>query len=104
MELFYIHTLQQIVTAVVMFLLGSCVNFIRMNKKHSQAVKNGVCALLRNEILKSHHAAAKDGYISVENLENVTKMYNAYRDLGGNGIIEKVIREIRSIKISGGGK
>ena len=40
-----------------------------------------------------------DGVIHLEDKENLIEMYNAYKKLGGNGHLETVMSEVRSLKV-----
>lgn len=40
-----------------------------------------------------------DGEIHLEDKENIIEMYNAYKRLGGNGHLETVMSEVRSLKV-----
>lgn len=54
--------------------------------ENSAEVKNGLCALLRNEIVVAHRLYTDLGYCSLEDKRNISEMYNAYHALGGNDI------------------
>ena len=43
----------------------------------------------------------REGKISLSDKENITAMYNAYKDLGGNGHLETVMREIEQLDVTG---
>ncbi len=40
-----------------------------------------------------------DGVIHLEDKENLTEMYNAYKKLGGNGHLETVMSEVNHLKV-----
>lgn len=40
-----------------------------------------------------------DGEIHLEDKENLIEMYNAYKKLGGNGHLETVMSEVKSLKV-----
>lgn len=40
-----------------------------------------------------------DGEIHLEDKENLTEMYNAYKRLGGNGHLETVMYEVNHLKV-----
>ena len=42
-----------------------------------------------------------DGKISLEDKENITSMYNAYKSLGGNGHLETVMNEVNQLEVKG---
>lgn len=40
-----------------------------------------------------------DGQVHLEDKENLIEMYNAYKKLGGNGHLETVMSEVKSLKV-----
>lgn len=65
----------------------------RVNK----ATKEGLQALLRDNIIMRYDKYASRGYILVRELENVQAMYSAYHELGGNGTISQLIKELQEL-------
>lgn len=89
-----------LLSGVAFFLLGAAAQFIRDERKDRKAIENGVCALLRNNIILIHNEAITKGTIPATQYENVTKMNEAYHDLGGNGLVRKMMREINDLHTS----
>ena len=48
---------------------------------------NGMRALLKDAIKKEYHRCAEQGYCDIPDRENLEDMYDAYKQLGGNGTI-----------------
>ena len=67
----------------------------RGNKKDN--LRNGVCALLRNEIVASHRLYTRMGYCPYADKENIKDMYDAYHGLGGNDIATDLKNEILAL-------
>lgn len=63
-------------------------------RKKSEAVEDGVLALLRDRIIERYNHYMEQGYIPIYGMDNVNKMYKAYHDLGGNGTITKLVEEL----------
>lgn len=59
-----------------------------------RAVRDGVCALLRDRLLQSCLHFETAGYIPPRELECLSRMYSAYHDLGGNDVITSLYAEI----------
>lgn len=57
-------------------------------------VKNGVKALLRNEIVRIYETYSKLGYCPNYMKENVSSIYSNYHKLGGNGYATNLMNEI----------
>lgn len=69
----------------------------RKEQTASKAVQAGVRALLRREIIDVYNRYMGRGYCPIYTLEGVEDMYNAYKDLGGNGTITKLVEQLRSL-------
>lgn len=70
--------------------LGYC--YRQLNKrqkeegKKSQALQDGMQALLRDRIIQSYNHYHDKGYCPIYGKENVKRMYDAYHTLGGNDV------------------
>lgn len=62
--------------------------------KRQKAIENGVQALLRNELIRRYREYEKKGEISILDKENITHMYEEYKNLGGNGTVKKLYEEL----------
>ena len=62
--------------------------------KEYVGVKNGVKALLRNEIVRIYENYSKLGYCPSYMKENVSLIYSNYHKLGGNGYATNLMKEI----------
>ena len=69
----------------------------RANMIQSQAVITGVQALLRNEVIAKYNHYVEKGHIPIYGMENVLDMYNAYKHLGGNGTLTKLVDALREL-------
>lgn len=61
----------------------------RMNE-----IENGLLCLLRSEIIHSHDKYTERGYCPVYARETLTKAYEAYHALGGNGTITSLYHQV----------
>lgn len=96
-----------VVSTVLAFMLKS---YITENKelrkekeaKQSQretALENGVVCLLRKQLMEDYTKYMSLSYISSKALESGLLMYKAYKDLGGNGMIDHMEEEIQNLPI-----
>lgn len=61
--------------------------------------------LLRVQLIKYYAEYIQLGEIPSDAYQNFEEMYEAYHDLGGNGMVKKMHEEIKELHIkSGGGK
>ena len=67
--------------------------------KRQAALEEGVQALLRGELIRSYEKYHEQGYISVHGLEAVNKAYDAYHELGGNGTITGLVKDMREMEV-----
>lgn len=65
----------------------------------STAIEKGIVCLLRKHIMDEHEKWTSKGYITPKALESGIAMYNAYKGLGGNGMIDHMEEEIRALPI-----
>ena len=104
----YILTaITSIVSGVLVFILQSVIKENREMKKEKDeatktkqdALENGVLCLLRVKLIEHHTKYMKRGSISTHGLENWGLMYEAYKGLGGNGMVDHMKAEIEELHI-----
>ena len=69
--------------------------------QHELAIENGILCILRKHLMDEHAFWMAKGYITPTALESGLAMYRAYKMLGGNGMIDHMDEEIRSLPIHG---
>lgn len=102
--------LASLAVAILAFLLQSFIKENRELKKHKdeeeqnkeKAIENGVVCLLRVKMIEYHTKYIEAGAISSHGYENWMMMYAAYKQLGGNGMIEHMKDEIEELHIKVG--
>lgn len=65
------------------------------------SLKNGMIALLRNEIIRIYDNQILLGYCSNYMKENIREMYENYHKLGGNGFITKLVNKLYDLPNKG---
>lgn len=94
--------LESIIGWAIPFILGTVMtgiisyikNRISKDKKKDKAIENAVQALLRNELIRRYREYEIKGELSILDKENITHMYEEYKNLGGNGTVEKLYSEL----------
>jgi hypothetical protein len=71
-------------------------------KKEAEALRVSLLALTRDRILQGYRYYRREGGISPQDLETMTKLYMAYHALGGNGTITAVYDKIKALPIKEG--
>lgn len=89
----------QTYTIALPILLGYIVWILQQQKKDRDANSRGTMLLLRVKLIEYHQEWTKRGYITKHGLQNYIEMYNAYHDLGGNGMVTHLKEEIEKMHI-----
>lgn len=94
-----------VLLAVVSFLLGRANKIAdkrdEAEKKaiaNSVAIKDGVCALLRVQLIEYHDRYNAEGKIPHYVMDNYTSMYDAYHALGGNGTVTAMYERLKRLE------
>lgn len=82
-----------VISAVVGWLGGRLSTYSKSVKAENEALKQGVRALLRSDLMHTHHAAIRDGFCSTTDKEIMERTYRAYHALGGNGVATNLYEE-----------
>jgi len=61
------------------------------------AIKDGICAVLRDHIIRTCMQCERDGYAPVQVSESVSHMVSSYFTLGGNGVVKSVYEGFRKL-------
>ena len=84
-----------------MAVLGIMLSNRRIEKKkadeENELVKSALRALLRSEIMRTHHQAVRDGHASTVDKEIMERTYQSYHQLGGNGIATNLHDEMMAL-------
>lgn len=86
-------------TAVTTGLAGYLVWLAQKTYTNKSASARALKALLRAEIRERHHHYVERGWITTHELDEFIDMYNAYKELGGNGTVEKMYQSVISLPI-----
>lgn len=70
---------------------------IRQQEQEANAFKASLLALTRDRILQGYRYYRKQGFVSAQDLETMTKLYGAYHALGGNGTITAIYNKITNL-------
>lgn len=73
---------------------GGIVAYVRSKFKRLTAMEKALQASLYDRLYYLHGKYMKQGWISVQDLENVTGIYEGYHGLGGNGIGTKLYNDL----------
>ena len=73
------------------------------DRKHMEEIRiannRGTQALLRDRLLQGYHFFRKRGMVTYGEARNYENMYEAYHDLGKNGIMDIIYQKFRQIPV-----
>ena len=84
---------ESVVAVVITYLIAQG----KLQGRQYKATQAGVKALLRDRLISAIHKAKKQGFIYIHELENIDKMYTEYINLGGNGTIVHMMKEVSQL-------
>ena len=85
---------------VLTALMGYIVWLLKQQKKERDANSRGTMLLLRVQLIEYHDKYMEQGYIPSYAYQNFCEMYEAYHELGGNGMITKMYEEIHELHLN----
>ena len=80
--------------------MGYIVWLLQQQKKERDANSRGTMLLLRVQLIEYHDKYMDLGYIPSYAYQNFCEMYEAYHELGGNGMITKMSEEIHELHLN----
>lgn len=84
---------------VLPVVLGYIISLLKKQNKTRKANSKGTMLLLRVQLIEYHHKYMELGEIPSYVYQNFVDMYEAYHELGGNGMITKMYEEIQELHI-----
>lgn len=90
----------QSIEIVLAALMGYVVWLLKEQKKERDANSRGTMLLLRVQLIEYHDKYMAQGYIPSYAYQNFCEMYEAYHELGGNGMVTKMNEEIHELHLS----
>lgn len=88
-EKYWLEWIFGILCAILAGLYKSLANKIKKQKEESDAVKNGMRALLRRQIIVDCEESIQMGFCPIARKDTILDMYDCYHALGGNGAVTK---------------
>lgn len=80
--------------------MGYIVWLLKQQKKERDANCRGTMLLLRVQLIEYHDKYMAQGYIPSYAFQNFCDMYEAYHELGGNGMVTKMNEEIHELHLN----
>ena len=90
----------KILDIVLTALMGYVVYLLKKQKKDRDANSKGTMLLLRVQLIEYHDKYMAQGDIPSYAYGNFVEMYESYHELGGNGMITKMYKEIQELHLA----
>lgn len=91
----------QTYSIVLPVVLGYIVWLLKQQKKDRNANSRGTMLMLRAKLIEYHKEWIERNYITKHGLQNFIEMYEAYHELGGNGMVTHLLEEVEELQIKG---
>ncbi len=96
------HIINTAINVVLGMVISYLVAALRHRQQENSALKIGVQALLRNKIIETYQQyVEREGWMPSYKKDCICACYEAYEDLGANGVINdymKAIKELPTVK------
>lgn len=96
---FLFSILLMIATGVIGYIGGMMKKRIAKEIDEDRAIKNGLRALLREKIIEICDRCIDRGYVHIHNLESIDDLYIQYHELGGNGMVTKLVEDTKKLPL-----
>lgn len=88
------------VSPIIVAFCGYMTYLLKDSRKTSNANAKGTMLLLRKQIIAAHEKyCVKGDEMSAFDFEDLKEIHDAYKDLNGNGLTDKMWKEIEEIKV-----
>lgn len=92
-----------VISPVLVALMGWVVWILKEQKKSTSAQEKGLMLLLRRELIEAHDRYCVKGEpLTRLDYETICETDEAYKELGGNGLTEKLVSDIKALDIKEG--
>lgn len=92
---------EKIVGQLINALCGAVITFLwtmlRAKKRENNALKEGMQALLRDRIIQAYNHYSDKGWMPIYAMESIEACYKSYEELGENGVIDNLMRQLREL-------
>ncbi len=95
--------IEYVISPVLVALMGWVVYILKEQKKSTSAQEKGLMLLLRRELIEAHEKyCVKGDPLTRLDYETICETDEAYKELGGNGLTEKLVSDIKALDIKEG--
>lgn len=92
------HIINTAANVIMGMIISYLVAVLRQRKQENSALKIGVQALLRNKIIETYQQYVEhEGWIPSYKKDCICACYEAYEDLGANGVINDYMAALKKL-------
>ena len=84
---------------ILKWFLSRLTKAFEREKKERATSDEAIRAILHNKIYKQGICYLERNYITVDELNDLEKLYKPYKEMGGNSTAETIIRNVRRLEI-----
>ena len=84
-------------SVIIAYFWRSFITYKKQQDAENKAIRQGLQSLLRYRIINTYNESVAKGYIPIHDYEAINACYAAYEELGDNGVIDDLMREIRDL-------
>lgn len=92
------------VPSILSGIIGYFVAKVKKVANDQEMLKKGVQALLRAQMIDEYNHYSSKGYAPIYAKENFENVYNAYHQLGANGVMQELYANFIELPTSKGGE
>ena len=96
---FVIRYWLQIFFGAICSLILVIIKKIAFYKKTIMMMEDGIKALLRTKIIETYNTVMNNNGITLAQKENLYLLFDEYKKLGGNGLIDDLVRDIEKLPV-----
>lgn len=82
------------VPALILMIVKYMLNQIKQNRKDTEAVKLGLQALLRSQMISDYNKYSEKGFAPVYARDNFENCWKQYHSLGANGVMDDLHEKV----------
>ena len=86
-------------SSVIATLIQCIFTAFRERKKKKDSTRDGIRILLYDRIKSKGRKYIAAQEITTEDLEDLIAMHNIYHGMGGNGFLDKIMSEVKALKL-----
>lgn len=96
---YYLQIMLTLLTGAVSYGFKKIARDLKKDMSDKQAIKDAMRVILHDIIIDVCNQHIKNGYISIDSLEDLEQKYKPYVALGGNGAVKTAFEHAKRLKI-----